>query len=157
MFQQTAHKPMMYGFCCRGMPESPDKDLIPYKKGFQQLFQPCILDTLYEPFQFSVHDTNVFSADRQIIRRMIFTLSADTDTLDIHLQIPLKIIHVSMHLYIIQSIVVSDPRIIGLPHLCINGSRLILQNHIFISLPVFGHCCLFMLAEINVKNSVPFF
>ena len=51
---------------------------------------------------------------------------ADTDTLHADLQLPLEIRHITIYLYVIQIIIITDARIVRLPYLGINSSGLIL-------------------------------
>ena len=147
---------MMHRFCRGRIPERFGKGLVLDEELLQQLLQIWVPDAVYQFQQLQVHGVIVLPADRQIIRRIVLPLLADPDALDRHLQSPLEIVHIPVDLYVVQRIIIPDPRIVRLPDLGVHSPCLVLQYHVLVRLSVLRHCSLLMLAEIDIGNPIPF-
>ena len=156
MLQQTSYEPVVYGLSCRGLAKSFDKRFILHKKSIQQLLQIRILHTAHQLQKFLHHIFRLKLADRQILRRIVLAFSAFSHALHVDLQCTLKAGHVAVHLYVIHTVKIIYPRIVRVPYLCVYGACLILQNHIVIGFPIFGHRRLLMLAQVNIEHFVAF-
>ena len=73
-----------------------------------------------------VHLLCAVSADRQVIRRVKFPILGLSNSFYIRLTSPCKADHISDHLYIIQSIKITNPLGIWIPNFPVQDSCLIL-------------------------------
>ena len=126
MLQQSAYETVMHCLGCRRVAEFLCEICIVNKQILQQLVQIGVLNASDQSLYFIVHSVDAFGAHRQIIGWIIFSFMADTDTLHADLKLPLEICHITVYLYVIQIIIITDARIVRLPYLGVDSSGLIL-------------------------------
>ena len=148
---------MMYAFRCGRFFEVCKKRLIFYKERLHQLFEPFIFHAVDIGKQLLIHHGNVLFADRKIVGRLVFALTAQADSFNIDLVCALKTGHIAIDLNIIQAVEIIDARTVGIPNFAVYRAGLILQDDGFIRLTILRHSRLFMLTQINIEYSVAFF
>ena len=157
VLQKAAHKAVVDGLGGGGHAEGADEFLVLHEEAFQQFFQKAVFRAADEAEKLLVHAVDAFAADGEVVGGVVFALTADADAFYIDLERALEADHVAVHLYVIHGVKFGDARVVGIPDLGVDGSGLILQDHIFIGFSVLGHGGLLVLAQINVKHPVAFF
>ena len=135
MLQQSAHKTMVHALGRTAELECLYKLLVIYKDSLQKLRQPGIFHPVHKAQELRIHLFDIFSADRKIIRRVVFPFLRFPHPLHVQLQLPLEAGYIRHDVHIVKSFKCLDSSGIRIPDLGIHGPCLILQDHIFIGLP----------------------
>jgi len=155
MLQKSSDETVMHALCRRMLAERFRKFLIS-EKAVEQLMQIGILYAVLQDHEFLEHGLGIFLGDRKIIRRDVFAFIRLAHLLQGSLQAAVERIHDSRNIDIIKDFEFSDSFRRRIPDFCIQISRPVLENDIFIILAVFRNGRLLVLAEIDILNTAAF-